>query len=302
MTNLALLLLCFAIGIALRWSGRLPDNAPQALNGFVINVALPALILRQLHDVTFDWGLAWAALTPWILFAAGIVFFLAVSRLARWSRETTGGLMLAEGLANTSFIGLPMIETFYGPAFLSVGIIVDQLGTYLVLSTVGVVVAMVYSSKPEAVAALDIARRVLVFPPFQALVLALALAQVGLPEPALTVLERLGSTLVPLALVSVGFQLRLGDASGLRQELVAGLGFKLALGPAIVATVVIGAMGASGKVVEVSIFEAAMGPQIDGTIMAMQYGLNPRLMTLMVGLGIPLSLVTATAWWWILST
>jgi predicted permease len=301
-TNLVLLLLCFGVGIALRWSGRLPDNAPLALNGFVINVALPALILRYLYGVTFDWKMAWAALTPWILFAAAIPFFLTVSRAALWSRETTGGLILAGGLANTSFVGLPMIETFYGPAFLSIGIIVDQLGTYLVLSTVGVVVATVYSAQPGAVTNWGIARKILVFPPFQALLLAIVLTKVGMPEFVLTVSERLGSTLVPIALVSVGFQLRLGDASGLLWELAAGLVFKLLIGPAIVAAVLIGALGASGKVVEVSIFEAAMGPQIGGTIVAMQYGLNPRLMTLMVGIGIPLSLISATGWWWILSS
>jgi hypothetical protein len=33
--------------------------------------------------------------------------------------------MLSGGLANMSFVGLPMIEAFYGPAFLSVGILVE---------------------------------------------------------------------------------------------------------------------------------------------------------------------------------
>jgi len=37
--------------------------------------------------------------------------------------------MLTGGLANTSFIGLPMIETFYGPQFLGLGILIDQLGS-----------------------------------------------------------------------------------------------------------------------------------------------------------------------------
>lgn len=54
--------------------------------------------------------------------------------------------MLSGGLANTWFVGPPRIETFYGPSFLGIGTLVDQLGTYKVLSTVGVVVAATFSS------------------------------------------------------------------------------------------------------------------------------------------------------------
>jgi malate permease and related proteins len=39
-----------------------------------------------------------------------------------------------------------MIETFYGMSFLGVGILIDQLGTYMVLSTLGIIVAVMYSS------------------------------------------------------------------------------------------------------------------------------------------------------------
>ena len=47
-------------------------------------------------------------------------------------------LMLAGGLANTSFVGLPMIEAFFGAPSMATGILIDQLGTYLVLSTLGI--------------------------------------------------------------------------------------------------------------------------------------------------------------------
>lgn len=44
-----LLVLCLAAGVALRMTGRVPDNASVELNGYVINVALPALALVHLH-------------------------------------------------------------------------------------------------------------------------------------------------------------------------------------------------------------------------------------------------------------
>ncbi len=53
--------------------------------------------------------------------------------------------MLTGGLANTSFIGLPMIQTFYGEQYLGLGILIDQVGSYFVLSTLGILVASLYS-------------------------------------------------------------------------------------------------------------------------------------------------------------
>jgi hypothetical protein len=47
------------------------------------------------------------------------------------------------------------------------------------------------------------------------------------------------------------------------------------------------------------LFEPVLGPRVGGAIVAMQHGLNPRLVTLMVGLGVPLSIGTAAAWWWL---
>ena len=300
MTSLAVLVVCFALGIWLHHSGRLPEDAHKVLNAFIINIALPALILRHIPAVRLEGHMLLPALMPWLLFALGAGFFLALGRIWGWSRQTVGGLMLSGGLANTSFVGLPMIETFYGPAFLSVGIIADQLGTYMVLSTLGVLVATLCSASGAHLGMVELARRVVFFPPFQALVLGLALIPFHQPEVVVAVLDRLGGTLAPIALVSVGYQLRLGELNGSTRDLAAGLFFKLLLGPALVAVLLVLGLGAAGKVIQVTIFEAAMGPQIGGAIVAIQHGLNPRLVTLMVGIGIPLSFATAAAWFWLL--
>ena len=51
----------------------------------------------------------------------------------------------------------------------------------------------------------------------------------------------------------------------------------------------------------VTVFEAAMGPMIGASIVAMDHELDPPLVTLMVGIGIPLSFLTVPAWWHLLS-
>jgi predicted permease len=301
MVNIGLLIFCFVFGIVLRQSGRLPENAPAALNGFIIHISLPAVILLYVHRLPIDVSLIYPVVAPWILFAVGSSVFIAVAKLANWSAPTTGGLILSASLANTSFLGLPMIETFYGASFLGVGILIDQLGTYMVLSTFGIIVAVMYSSSQTDGASLaTIIRKVAKFAPFQAVVLALLLRPIGFPQGLDELLTRLGSTLAPLALVSVGYQLRMADLAGRIPALTLGLLFKLVFGPILITLILVKLLGATGQMTQVTIFEAAMAPQIGAAIVAIEHKLDPPLVTLMVGIGIPLSFLTLPMWWYML--
>lgn len=300
MNNYLLLAVCFLLGMALRRSGRLPDNAAAALNGFIVHISLPALTLSYVHDLELDSGLILPALMAWIMFGIGCAFFWLAGRSFGFSRATTGGLMLTGGLANTSFIGLPMIETFYGKEFLGLGILIDQVGSYFVLSTLGILVASIYSSG-KAVDAKAVARKIALFVPFQAFVLALILMPVDYPVWLADLLKRLGATLVPLALVSVGYQIRLSQVRGKLAPLSLGLAFKLMLAPALILLLFAGLFGAEGQAMQVTVFEAAMAPMIGASIVAMDHELDPPLLTLMVGVGIPLSFLTLPAWWWLLN-
>jgi predicted permease len=69
------------------------------------------------------------------------------------------------------------------------------------------------------------------------------------------------------------------------------------LAPLLIALVYVGVLSWEGETLRVTIFEAAMGPQIGGAIVAMQYGLSPSLITLMVGIGIALSFLTLPLWY-----
>jgi hypothetical protein len=48
--------------------------------------------------------------------------------------------------------------------------------------------------------------------------------------------------------------------------------------------------------VRVTLVEAAMGPMITGAIVAVEHGLDAELCSLLVGAGIPLSLITVPLW------
>ena len=298
MSNIILLFLCMLIGIALRRYGRVPENAHVAINGFIINVSLPALTLLQIHGVKLQSTLALAVAMPWLLFAIAALFFWSLSKFLQFSPATTGGLILVAGLGNTSFVGLPMIETFYGSSGMPIGILIDQLGTYLVLSTLGIAVAALFSSGIGSGG--GILKRICTFPPFIALFASLLLLPVDYPDWLVAVLHRLGDTLAPLALVSVGLQLRLDQLSGIKVPLSIGIAFKLLVGPALVMLIYVGLLRADGNVVQITLFESAMGPMIGASIVAIQHGLNPPLITLLVGVGITASFLSLPLWWYVL--
>src|SRR5262245_44266533 len=134
MGNFILLLFCFALGVILRRIGRLPDSTSVVLNAFIINIGLPAMVLTYLHDLELTTILLYSALAPWVMFVIGACVLWLACKVMRLPRHTTGCVILVGGLANTAFIGIPMIEAFYGANWIRVGIVIDQLGSYIVLS------------------------------------------------------------------------------------------------------------------------------------------------------------------------
>lgn len=294
MANIILLALCLLAGIGLHKTGRFPAATPAALNGFIIHISLPALAILHIHNLKIDASLILTALMAWLVFGAAWGVFSVAGKLFGIDQKRVGALILVAGLGNTSFVGLPMIEAYFGKEQLGVGIIADQLGSFMVLSTLGILAATIYSSGD--VSPKLMARKVLMFPPFQALMLALLLRPLPFPAWSVIILEKLGGTLTPLALVSVGFQLHFGGIRAVAKPLAAGLGYKLLLAPLLIWLLYSVILGATGIITQVTIFEAAMAPMITAGIIAIDHDLEPQLVTLMLGIGIPLSFVSLHLW------
>ena len=72
------------------------------------------------------------------------------------------------------------------------------------------------------------------------------------------------------------------------------------VGPLLVTLLLVKFVGVHGPITQVTIFEVAMAPQIGAAIVAMEHKLDPPLVTLMVGIGIPLSFLTVPLWWYLL--
>lgn len=297
MDNILLVFFCLILGIGLKRTGAFPESAPVALNQFVIYVSLPALALIYIPRIVITLEVLYPVMVSWIVIGLALLVIPLIGKAMNWSRETIGCLLLTAGLGNTSFVGFPVIEALYGTEALQYALLVDQPGSFVALCTVGIIIASVYSS--GSVTGRDIFRRIILFPPFISFMFAIILniVDVQIGGSLLYILERLGATITPLALTSVGMQLSLNAAGVRKSAVVYGLGYKLILAPIVVFSIYVLMFGGSGDIVKVSIMEAAMAPMITGSIVAIMYGLNARLATLMVGVGVPLSFITLAGWY-----
>ena len=109
----------------------------------------------------------------------------------------------------------------------------------------------------------------------------------------------MGDTLAPLALLSVGLQLRFDALSKQAGALTLGLSYKLVICPALV-LIVLRLVDANFDVTtSVTVIEAAMPPMIGAGVVAAQAKLDAPLVSTMIGIGIPIGLSTAPAWHWL---
>lgn len=315
MDNLFIAAACLLAGLLLHRTGRMPEGADRALAGVVIQISAPAVAFLAARGMPLTLEILLPGSMAWIVFAGGLAFFGLARRLFGFSRQTFACLMLSAALCNTIFIGLPMVEAFFGPQYAYVAFLCDNPGTSLVLALPGVLLATHFSGRAEHLAGVSAGvsagisarvslsarlwpslRRVLAFPPLQAMLLGLALRSVELPAWLLAGLGRIGATLVPLALLSVGLGMRFRLPGGSAKALAYGLAFKLAVAPALMWLVSALVLGNTGMVARVTVFEAAMPPMILGAILATDHKLDPDLAALLVGIGTPLSFLTLPLW------
>jgi len=283
------------LGLLLRRSV-MPGTAFARLNRLIVWVPLPATILLALHALRWDPSY-WVPISmAWIVFLAAAALFWAAGRRFGWSSGTVGALILTAGLGNTSFLGFPLLRALYGDRAIPVAVLTDQPGSFLVLSTLGLLAASFFSSGRTTASA--VLERMARFPPLWALVLAIVLRPFAWPLPVEAVLRLGARLLIPLALVSVGGALSF-DRTHLQRErkaLTWGLVYKLLAAPAALLLFYVYALGHRGEAVRITLLEAAMGPMITGSIVAIDYGLNPELCSLLVGAGVPLCLISVPLW------
>jgi predicted permease len=300
MNNFILIFICLFLGLILQNIKQIPQNTHKFLNWIVIYICLPALALYHIPKIKWDNQLLFPIGVAWIGFVVSYLFFSFLGKRLGWSRKLTGCLIICAGLSNTSFLGFPIIEALYGEEGLKTAILVDQPGSFVVLSTLGILVATIYSK--GNLNSLQIAKKIAFFPPFITFCIAclMNVLQFDFYDWGQLFFKTVGSAVTPLALLSVGLQLRFEKRSMHWGFLGLGLFYKLILTPTIICFLYVVVLHQHGRDIEVAIMESAMAPMITGCILASSYGLKPRLSSMMIGFGIPISFITLLFWYFVM--
>jgi len=227
-------------------------TAVKWLNNYIVYIAMPAIILVKIPALEFSLSMLIPAGFAWVWALIGGLTMMAISRSLQFARPLEGAAILLTILGNTSFLGYPMIQAFFNDEVLSYAIFYDQLGSFLMLSTAGLIIIALYAPQESGHTVI---------------------------EPALT---QIGKTLMPLALLVIGLQFQ----PQLLPE------HRLPLGSAIVVKMIIAPILAYGffnisntqtAITQATIFEAAMPCMITPGIMAIQAGLSPRFCATLLG-------------------
>jgi predicted permease len=290
MDNFALIAIAIIVGYTLQKFKIFPKETPLILNQFIIYVSLPAIILMQVPKLSFSFDILIPTFIAWFVMGITALLVILISKYLKWSNEVTGSLMLVAILTNSSIMGIPIINAYLGEEALPYVLIYDQLGTFIALATYGTFVTAYYSSKSH-INSRVIIQKVLTFPPFLSLIVALCFLGVEFNPLITSVLSKFSSTLVPVALVAVGLQLQFKVPRDEIQPLSIALIIKLIIAP-IIAYIICYCFGWLNLAGIVSIFEAAMAPMITAGAIASIAGLAPRLSTAIVGYGIIISFFT----------
>lgn len=299
MDNFVLILAYLIIGVLLRRLPAMPQNSGIALNMYVLYVALPALILKNVPQLQFSAELLIPAITPWFLLLVVVATVLLLSKWLNWPREVTGALLIVLPLGNTSFLGFPMTAALFGDAAMPYAVVYDQIGSFIALASYVTIIAALYSPTAAKPTFKGIAVKIITFPSFIALALGLLLRGYEYPPIITQLIDNLAATLVPVVMVAVGFALTVKFSKSEVAPLLSALSIKLVMMPLLAAALWL-TLGYRGVAVNISIFQAAMPPMISAGAIAIMAGLAPRLVSGIIGLGILLGLLTLPVVSWLL--
>ena len=299
MTHFILIFICISVGAVFSRLHVLPEGAYKSINAWVIYVALPALSLRYIPDIEWNSQVLLPVIGPALIWTGAWLFVRFYDRKKRLTIGSRTALLVTCGLGNTSFLGLPMVAAYFGESEIRHAVVFDQV-TFIIFSTLGVITVLKASSGQSADLNFSFfVKKVLRFPPFLGCVVALIFSRFIDFSPVNPLLDRLVATMTPMALFSIGLQLKFG---ALRQEwklVSAGLFYKLLLAPGLVLLLAV-LLHSSGNSARISIFEAGMSSHITVSLLASQHGLNPRYCSLIVGTGIVAGFMTETVWYFLL--
>lgn len=288
--NLVLVLGFILLGTIMKRSGHFPENSTSVLNTLVIYVSLPAIIILSISKLEINTQMLIPVVAHWFTIGIHILILLALYKWLKFSKSVLGALIVVTTMGNTAFLGIPLIEGFFGHGAVPYAVLYDQLGSGIAFIIMGAFV-LPYFTGQKSKTLKEALVHLFTFPPFLALIAGFMFKIVPMPFVVENVFVKLSATLIPCAMLGVGFDMKYKFDKASLKPLVIGLWVKLLIIPLIVlATVKF--IGLDGVSTQISVIQSGMPPMITAGALAINSNLEKGLATSLVGYGLIFSFIT----------
>jgi predicted permease len=265
-------------GKLLKQFGVFQKEQEKVLINYVMYFALPILAFKAGHQIKLGLEVIKISSLAWVSIVLCMLVAYIIAQLFRLSNKDLRTFLLVSSFGNTAFLGYPYAFSYFGQEGLQIAIIYDNLGSFLMVSFLGVMVA---SGKPDL-------KEVLLFPPFLGLVFGFVFKEIPLHPSLEKALDFVDLSTLPVILFALGLSINL---SGIRDHLkLSLLAILIKVSVSVLAVYLVGRfMELSPVAFKVSLLESAMPPMMFSAVLALRYNLNPNLAFASVGLGMVLS-------------
>ena len=267
----------------------------ESLIEFVIYFSLPALALVKIRELEFNEIILNIILIAYLtMFVAAIVSY-CIGKSLKLKRNILATFMVVSIFGNTSFVGFSYVESIFSAKELVYPLVYDQIGSFVALLTIGMVLIAWGSGKEEKTTVKQ-KFKMMMTPPLIAIIAAVLLHGVTFSAFFEGILIKLEYTLIPLVTMIVGMKLEIKAFKNFFKESMIALGIKMILVPLIMLAILYSFFDFSAIWMRVTFLEIAMPPMTMATVLAIRGGLNKDLAINSLGLGILFSFLVIPLW------
>lgn len=275
----------------------LKDNS-QALVDFVIYFSLPAMVFIKIYPLTIDSKILNLILMFNAIIIINLLLTYFVGKFFKFDKKTLATFIVVGTFGNTSFIGFSYIDAFYGQDYVVYALIYDLFGSFLLVVSIGTIIINWGSGQVVNLKAMT--RKVIFFPPIIMFFITLVLKLFEIPNFVMNTAETIGATLVPLAMVAIGMKLELKNIFYKFKTTTLLLSIKMFIMPILVMICFMMFYNLDDVWSKTTILEVAMPPMTTAVILAIQGGLDERLAINSLVIGVLISLLSVTGFYYYL--
>lgn len=247
------------------------------ISSLVYYFMLPALILEILWQAPLQENSFYIAIMAGTGVIGSMILALLFSRfINHLSRPAIGALILAASFPNATYMGLPVLEETFGSWSRSIALQYDMFACTPLLLSLGIFISSSYGQQQKLSKLLF---SILKVPAIWATILAVSLnlTDIAMPEFLKGIFHKMGNTVIPLMLFSLGLSLRpkLISLHDIKPVIII-TAIQLMIMPFIVWSM--------GQIIPISqdyllpvVIEAAMPSMLLGLVLCNRYKLDTRL-------------------------